>query len=178
MKRSLRASMRPHRLASFYPRAAPNLLVLHGTRSERDEIAREFHSFRPSPAGGFLKFDCRSDDQSLQSAVRAWLSEDGLAPDPPALMGDGRGTLFLDAVEALSRESQRILCVFLKRLAEATATGRSRPIGRLIAGSRTDLDREVAAGRFMPQLYDALDKARVELHTSSRSQREAGANGG
>jgi len=105
------------------------------------------------------------------------MTEDGRTSEPAAFLGDGRGTVFVDAVEALSHESQRLLLILLERLAEASALGENRPIGRLIAGSRTNLEQEVAAGRFLPQLYDAINKVRVDLRQSSAQQGDRNTGG-
>ena len=140
-----------------------NVLVIHGTSEERARFARQLHL---TPGQAFVQINCEQEGANLHSTLRAWIAEDGCAPEPAALLGSGCGTLFLDAVETLSLDCQRLLLVFLERLAEATASGHKRPIGRLVAGNQVSLERAVAEGRFIPQLCDALDKARVDLQES------------
>jgi DNA-binding NtrC family response regulator len=161
-------------LARFHRHALSNVLVLYGTRAGRDRVARSFHSSSANPAGTYYRFDCAEEEDRLRSTMRAWIAADGCADEPAALLGDGRGTLFLDAVDVLSGECQRLLLIFSKRLTEAAVSGQAPPIGRLITGSPTNLESEVAAGRFAAQLYDALNKVRVDLRRAPTDSSRGG----
>ena len=85
--RSASPEIRGHR---WHP--ATNVLVLHGTAAGRDVVARQFHAALVHP-GRYLRFDCVQEEDRLRSAMRAWVAEDGCAPEPPVLFGDGRDTL-------------------------------------------------------------------------------------
>ena len=167
---SRRRPVLPEHALWHHWRAATNVLLLHGSEAGRDKVARGVHLASPVPLGPYLKLNCRLEEEAFQVAVRKWISEDGRGAEPAALMGDGYGTLFLDGVEALSDESQGLLYLLLERLAESTALGQSRPVGRLIAGSQVNLHSHVLAGHFRPELYDALNKARVVLRGGRRSR--------
>lgn len=89
--------------------------------------------------------------------------QDGREVEPATMLQGPQTTLFLDVVEALSPEGQKLLLTLIERLADATAEGSIRPIGRLIAGCRVDPRRAVEAGSFLPELHNSLNKARVDL---------------
>jgi DNA-binding NtrC family response regulator len=147
-------------LARVHGRSLSSVLVLRGTTAGRDQVAREFHAAGAHPAAPFQRLDCAADETVLNPVLRSLLSDaESSRPSPE----DQRRTLFLDAVEALTKNSQRLLLLVIDRLAEVAPWGGSRPIGRLIAGSQTELEKEVDAGRFLPELYDAVNKVRVDL---------------
>ena len=76
-------------------------------------------------------------------------------------------TLFLDQVECLSLDSQRLLLVLAQRLGGAAITGGDAPCaGRLITGNPNGLAEAVASGRFLSELLDALDRVRVQLESA------------
>jgi DNA-binding NtrC family response regulator len=78
-------------------------------------------------------------------------------------MAAERGTLFLDHIDALSPRAQRQLLAFVTERTGATTAIDRRWGGRLICGSRRDLDGLANEGRFLLPLLDCLDKARVSL---------------
>lgn len=142
-----------------------NALILHGTKAGRDEAARELHAAGPAPSAALVRFDCRRAEPELCDVLTYWLREDGLEAEPPLLGITNGGTLFLDYVECLGPECQQLLHLFVERLAEATAAGQQRPVGRLIAGAASDLSDHVRSGVFLASLHDSLDKARIDLRS-------------
>jgi DNA-binding NtrC family response regulator len=147
-----------------------NVVILHGSHAGREQVALELHAASPGLPGPYFKFDCVHEQDLLGAALRDWIAEcDG--SEEPSFLTERLGTLFLDEIEFLSDDCQRLLLIFVKRLAEMTAARERRPIGRVIAGSTIDLEKEVEAERFLPQLFDALNKGRVVLRVSRSSQR-------
>jgi len=162
MAELLSASVR--RLVQTHGHTTSHVLVLHGTKAGRHRTARAFHEAGVRPTARFLELDCSAGEDGLDSTLRAWIAESEVARDPAATIRDDRATLFLDGVEDLSPECQRLVLILINTLAQSATFGEQLPFGRVIAGSRIDLARAVVAGRFLPQLYDAMNKVRVELH--------------
>lgn len=137
-----------------------NLLVTGGVREERERIARTFHDSSRIRGGPFVSADATrpSWPALLLRALSGSLHQD---PDDDFRRSDG-GTLFLDGVDRLSHECQRLLLEFLLRGRSESARD-GRWAGRIVAGSGTDLRALVARGRFLAPLHDTLDKLHVDL---------------
>jgi DNA-binding NtrC family response regulator len=149
--------VRPHR------DSLTNVLVVGGTAERREQVARAFHMESPLRSGAFVRVDCAREESRLRSALREWT---GAAPasELNPLRAAERGTLFLDAVEHLSADSQGLLLAFARRLqSEAHGTEEPQGAGRLVTGNPTGLAPAVSEGRFLAALLDALDKVRVQL---------------
>ena len=71
------------------------------------------------------------------------------------------GTLFLDRIERLSSAAQQLLLAFIHQCHQHE--DEPRRIGQIVVGSSVQLSRLSAAGRFLPLLYDELDKVRLNL---------------
>jgi DNA-binding NtrC family response regulator len=166
MTEHLSASVR--RLVQIHGHTTSHVLVLHGTKAGRHRTARAFHEAGVRPAAPFLELDCSASEGGLDSTLRAWIAESEVARGAGEAVRDERATLFLDGVEDLSPECQRLVLILINRLAQSATFGEQLPFGRVIAGSRIDLSRAVDAGRFLPHLYDAMNKVRVELHRSRK----------
>jgi DNA-binding NtrC family response regulator len=139
------------------------VVVVGGTPDRRIQVARAFHRESPLRGAEFVVIDARVDDERLMSALLAWTG-DVRAPEPNPLASAGHGTLFIDHVERLSPESQRLLLGLAERILGAPSQGADVPgPGRVVAGNPRPLAAAVAEGRFSDSLYDALDKVRVEL---------------
>jgi DNA-binding NtrC family response regulator len=63
------------------------------------------------------------------------------------------GTIFIDEIGALAKDAQQKLHEMMKAGLDV----------RLLAGTRRDLDRDVAEGRFVEELYFTLAAGRIEL---------------
>jgi transcriptional regulator of acetoin/glycerol metabolism len=153
----------PPRLLRFHRRDLVNVLVLGGTAGQRASVAHAFHREGLLCNGPFLRLDARREGEWLRLALQAWLSSAD-APAADLLRAAERGTLFVDSVASLRPDAQRLLLAFIRTaLNVPLETGESAWVGRLLAGDPEPLSDAVADGRFSSDLYDALDKVRVEL---------------
>ena len=150
------------RLIGLHRHSLTNVLIVGGTAALRDQVARAFHRESPLVHGAFVPVDCSRDGARLALALRCWTGagEGGINPYVVA----EHGTLYLDRVEDLDADTQRLLLAFLRTIqGEPVVGAEGRRAGRLVVGNPRGLDQVVAEGRFLPALYDALDKVRVEL---------------
>ncbi len=152
----------PAQLLRLHRHGLINVLVLGGTPTLRAEVAYTFHQESPLRAGAFVPVDCVRHQPRLRRALECWVSGEVLRGSEHPLWAAERGTLYLDPIEALTPQTQRLLltfaCRFLGNAVEATDW-----VGRLVVGNPEDLSPAVAEGRFLGALYDTLDKLRVEL---------------
>ena len=70
-------------------------------------------------------------------------------------LADG-GTLYLEGVQHLPRESQRLLAEQLRALETRQSLRPGDPDVRIIVSTTRDVDEEVAAGRLIPELHRTL----------------------
>ena len=69
------------------------------------------------------------------------------------------GTLYLEGIQHLPRESQRILAERLRALDEARSSGdKAEPDVRVIVSTTRDVDEALAASRLIPELHRALPR--------------------
>jgi two-component system, NtrC family, response regulator HydG len=166
------ASPQMRRLYSLCDRiAASNVsTIIEGeTGTGKEVLAEALHSASPRTAGPFVVFDC--------TAVPANLVESELfghergAFTGAATMRKGMleqaagGTLFIDEIGDLDIALQPKLLRAVERH-EMRRIGGDRSICvdvRILAATRRDLDREVAAGRFRDDLFHRLAVTRIEL---------------
>jgi DNA-binding NtrC family response regulator len=66
------------------------------------------------------------------------------------------GTLYLEGVQYLPTESQRMLAVWLSGTDGGRQAASTRPDVRVIASTTRDVDQELAAGHLMPELHRAF----------------------
>jgi DNA-binding NtrC family response regulator len=154
----------------LHRRSLTNVLVVGGTAERRDQVARAFHQESPLRAGAFVRVDCTREEDSLRAALLEWTAAPGEASERGVnpFRAAERGTLYLDSVGQLSLDTQRLLLAMARRLHGEPLAGDAVPCaGRLVAGNPTGLAEAVAAGRFMAELRDALDKVRVELDAAT-----------
>ena len=152
------------RLIRLHRHSLSHLLLVGGMAGERERLACAFHRGSLLRRGPFVHLDGGRDEdrlrRALESALSAVLCE---RPGNPLRESEG-GTLFLDRVSRLSIPTQHVLLRLLGSL--PSAPGATQPcFGRLAAGSDEPLEGATAAGRFLPALFDILDKIRVELTT-------------
>jgi DNA-binding NtrC family response regulator len=108
--------------------------------------AEEIHTRSKRGKARFVAVECR--DTAPDEIEARLFGEGGLFDD-----GAG-GTVYLDEVAALPAPiQQRLLAV----------VGPSPTAPRLVCGTRHDLDRDIAAGRFREDLLGALASTRIEL---------------
>jgi DNA-binding NtrC family response regulator len=148
----------------------PNVLVIGRDGTRRELVARRFHaSFQKS--GVFTALRCRKGSQGPKSKFLNLffaLTRDGQCPgsrNSELLCG---GTLFIDEIEKMDLEGQRICFEFLKQL-QRLRNERPGEMGlRVVAGLGKDLSEATAQGGFLPELLDLLDKVRVELDAACK----------
>lgn len=158
------AAKPPASLLRLHRHSLSNLVVLGGSEAQRLAAARAFHCASPARGGPFVALDCAREEARLRHALQLWLISDGAPAARNPLRECERGTLYLDAVEHLSDETQRLLLALTRRLEEDRqgAGPASGPL-RLAVGNVEDLAEAVEQRRFSSALYDGLDKIRVRL---------------
>jgi sigma-54 dependent transcriptional regulator, acetoin dehydrogenase operon transcriptional activator AcoR len=155
----------PAQLIRLHRHSLVNVLVVHGTPAEREQIARVFHRESPVRNGPFVRADCTRDEGLLQAALRAWVAGESREPGANTLLGAGRGTLFLDSVLTLPLQTQHLLLEFATRcVGSEERLGPVAWAGRLVVGSPEDPGDAVAAGTFLVELYDCVNKVRIDLN--------------
>lgn len=113
----------------------------------KELVAEELHLASARKEGPFLTLDASS---LPTPELEASLFGEG---EEPGLVAQARGgVLFINEIGNLPRETQT-------RLRGVIAGGETR----VIAGTRRDLDRDVASGRFDEDLFFALASGRIEL---------------
>lgn len=147
----------PAKLLRMYRHSLATLMVIGGQTDDRRAVALAFHRAGPLRRGPFVFTDCGRDESRLREAFQACLTSAETGPN--LVLAAWGGTLHLDSIAALSSESQRLLLCLLDR---TRGEHDAWPL-RLGVGGREDLVEAVNAGRFLPALYDGLDKIRVEL---------------
>ncbi|HYM80187.1 MAG TPA: sigma 54-interacting transcriptional regulator [Candidatus Limnocylindria bacterium] len=159
----------PEQLVLRHRHSLTNVLLLGGSASERLRLARAFHRESPLRLGSFVPVDCARQEAALRAALSGWVSAAGPGPTAHGLQSAEHGTLFLDDVDRLGVDSQRLLMTLATSSLGDRWFAESTPrVGRLVCGNAADLATVAAEGRFLPALFDALDKIRVELDVVSR----------
>ncbi|TAJ21148.1 MAG: sigma-54-dependent Fis family transcriptional regulator, partial [Planctomycetota bacterium] len=129
--------------------------------SGREFAARVIHF--ASPCGGaFLAVECAAlSPDALELELFGCLTDavPGAYSDRAGLVHQAQfGTLFLAEIQALPIEHQRSLLALVDR-GEVVRVGATKPESvelRVMASTSVDLEREVRAGRFLPELHARL----------------------
>ncbi|MGH7725894.1 MAG: sigma 54-interacting transcriptional regulator [Candidatus Eiseniibacteriota bacterium] len=155
-------------LSGMGPQSA-HTLVIGRSAGERESVARAVHRFHRGEDGPFLRVLCDKDEALLRNALEAWLAGSPGENSPPLLSRLEGGSLFLDGVEALGAESQKLLLGFLDASGGDRGRGDSpgRPNqpwkGLLIVGSEQALRHAVRDRGFSPELATSLENVRIVL---------------
>jgi len=132
--------------------------VIGKSAGERESVARALHRANREVDGPFLKVQAPQEEALLKQALEGWLQGASTGESPRLLDRLEHGSLFLDEVEALSSESQRLLLEFLE------AENAKQPWkGQLITGSEVSLRGAVKEGRFDANLALRLERVRIVL---------------
>ncbi len=161
-----------HTLIEQIRRVAPQsaTILLGGeTGTGKTRLARQIHELSDRRHEPFLMVNCGTLSSSLIEGelfghVRG--AFEGADTDRPGKFADvGRGTLFLDGVDALPPAVQtKLLRVVEDRSFEPIGATRTMPLqARLIAASNRPLDEEVAERRFRSDLYYRLNVVGFQL---------------
>jgi transcriptional regulator of acetoin/glycerol metabolism len=134
-----------------------------GNEALREQVARAFHRESPLGGGAFAIVNCAREEDRLRAALQDWTEGGGEQGVNPLQVAE-QGTLYLDMVEELEIDTQRLLLALARQIQGVPAIGaQAARAGRLVVGNPRGLADLAADGRFMPALYDALDQVRVEL---------------
>ncbi|HEY4177141.1 MAG TPA: sigma 54-interacting transcriptional regulator [Kofleriaceae bacterium] len=150
--------------------ASDATIVVEGeTGTGKEVVARSLHDASARRKGPFIAVDCGALPENLLESelfghVRGAFTGAANARTGQIARADG-GTLFLDELGKISPTVQaRLLRVLEERVVRPLGGDTERAIDvRVIAASRDDLDAEVAAGRFRPDLLYRLAVVRVAL---------------
>ncbi len=153
-------------------------VVVEGeTGTGKEVVARALHDASPRRKGAFITVDCGALPENLLESelfghVRGAFTGAATARTGMIARADG-GTLFLDELGRISPTVQaRLLRVLEERVVRPLGGDVQREVDvRIVAASRDDLDAEVAAGRFRPDLLYRLAVVRVAL-PALRTRRE------
>ncbi len=151
--------------------AAANVSVLieGETGTGKEVLAESIHEASPRAGGPFVIFDCTAVPPGLVESELFGHERGAFTGAVSSRKGvfeqANGGTLLIDEVGDLDLHMQPKLLRALERL-EVRRVGGDQWIHldvRVLAATRRDLDREVAAGRFRDDLFHRLAVARVEL---------------
>jgi DNA-binding NtrC family response regulator len=112
-----------------------------------------------------VRLDCAREESRLRAALESWRFGSQSAGRPGPVLEAAGGTLFVDNVEALAPAGQRLLLALASSRLDESESGWT---GRLILGNPRDLAAESAQGRFLSELWDCVDKLRVDLAARMR----------
>jgi DNA-binding NtrC family response regulator len=133
-------------------------LVIGKSAGERESVARALHRAHHGADGAFLRIQGPQEEQLFRQAIESWLAPP-TGGSPRLLDRLQQGSLFLDQVEALGSDSQKLLLVFLDRNEDGSEAWK----GQLITGSERSLHGAVKEGRFDENLALRLERVRIVL---------------
>ncbi len=145
-------------------------VVIEGeTGTGKEQLAEALHEQGPRSDGPFVVFDCTAVAPSLIESELFGHEKGAFTGSVGTRKGVFErahgGTLLIDEIGDLPLELQPKLLRAIERSA-VTRVGGDRPIAvdvRLLAATRRDLDREVAAGRFRDDLFHRIAVTSIEL---------------
>ena len=158
-RRGGQSSRPPAELLKLHRHSLTTLLVIGGQAVERRAVALSFHRASPVVKGPFVWVDCRHEEARLRSSLQALMADAAPDPGPDPVRAAWSGTLFLDQIDALSKECQQLLLWFAQHTLGGSIGAESGWPVRLAAGVEHDPD----VLSFLPELRDEVDKIRVDL---------------
>jgi DNA-binding NtrC family response regulator len=162
------AMRRLYPLCERLARARVPVVIEGETGTGKENLAESLHE-ASGVEGPFVVFDCTTVSPSLVEAELFGHEKGAFTGAVASRTGffeqaDG-GTLFIDEIGDLDLPLQSKLLRALDR-GEIRRVGGNKQINvnvRILAATRRDLDKEVAAGRFRDDLFHRLTVARIEL---------------
>ena len=136
-------------------RSGAALLVSGPPGSDHEAVARAVHHQSDRASRAIICVNCLSIASHSSPAL-----ETGGAADITGKLrlADG-GTLYLEEIQHLPANAQRILAEALRTQDEIRSSGGTpEPDVRVIASTTRDLDEELVAGRLVPELHRAVRK--------------------
>lgn len=165
----------PARLIRQHQRDLTTVLVVGGTPRERLQVAFAFHRGSRSRHGAFVCVTGAHEAPRLADALRAWMLSSVPRAGAGPIAAAAGGTLFVDGLASLGSGVQRVLRTFVERCVNAPGEDGAWP-GRLVVGMPAGIESAIARGLVPPELYDLIDKVRVDLPPRGGRER-AGAIG-
>jgi DNA-binding NtrC family response regulator len=163
------AMRRLYPLFSRLANANVSVLIEGETGTGKEALAESLHEASPRASGPFVVFDCTAVPPGLVESELFGHERGAFTGAVGTRKGvfeqANGGTLLIDEVGDLDLHMQPKLLRALERL-EVRRVGGDQWIHldvRVLAATRRDLDREIAAGRFRDDLFHRLAVARVEL---------------
>ena len=130
------------------------LLISGPPGSDHEAIARAVHHQSRRASRAIICVNCLS---VASGAARGSGDTGGRVDIHDKLRLAVGGTLYLDGIQHLPRDSQRLLAERLRTMEEARQSlGNPDPDVRVIVSTTRDVDEELAAGRLIPELRRAL----------------------
>lgn len=127
------------------------VLIEGETGTGKELLAEAIHEVGPRASEPFVVFDCAATAPERAAGLLGASATDGAS----LLAEVGGGTLVIDDIGELDLATQKKLLGLLASAAAADA--------RFIATTKRDLDREVEAGRFLPELLDRFAAHRLDV---------------
>lgn len=132
-------------------------------------LARAIHNQSPRRDGPFLVYACRSVPAKLSLAELSGYAQGFFSNHPEGRPGKfelaDEGTLYFQNIDALPIEAQTVLLNYLE-LGIVQRMGSSRPLTvdvRIIASCANPLEKQVAEGSFLADLYYRLSAFEISL---------------
>jgi eukaryotic-like serine/threonine-protein kinase len=132
------------------------LLISGPPGSDHEAIARAVHHQSRRASRAIICVNCLS-----AASGASWGSGDtgGRVDIHDRLRLAVGGTLYLEGIQHLPRDSQRLLAERIRTMEEARqSVGNADPDVRVIVSTTRDVDEELAAGRLIPELRRALPR--------------------
>ena len=131
------------------------LLISGPPGSDHEAVARAVHHQSRRASRAIICVNCLSPVSGFSTGD----GETGASSDihDKLRLADG-GSLYLEGVQYLPRDSQRWLAGRIRALAEARPAVSTEPDVRVIVSTTRDVDEELAAGRVAPELHRAIPK--------------------
>ena len=132
------------------------LLISGPPGSDHEAIARAVHHQSRRASRAIICVNCLS---AVSGASRGSGDTGGRVDIHDKLRLAVGGTLYVEGIQHLPRDSQRLLAERLRTMEEARqSVGNADPDVRVIVSTTRDVDEELAAGRLIPELRRALPK--------------------
>ena len=132
------------------------LLISGPPGSDHEAAAREVHHQSARSARAIICVSCLSDAPASATSLYRTGTSAGIFDMFPLAEG---GTLYLEGIQHLARDTQVVLAQRLRALDASRGSGSpGEPAMRVIVSTTRDVDDEIAAGRVIPELRRAIPR--------------------
>ena len=136
-------------------RSDDTLLISGPPGSDHEAVARAIHHQSARASRAIIRVNCLSIAPDSPTGSRR--AQGGSIIVDKLRLASG-GTLYLEGIQHLPAETQRLLADRLRALNEARQSGDDDLDVRVIVSTTRDVDEELAAGRLIPELRRALPR--------------------